>query len=139
MRRECRERFSGVFLKLLSQINILSTYYEIGIRWVPQNPIDNQSRLVQVMSWCRYLNQCWLISLSPSGVTVPQWVAKWLSHPLCQYLGRLIQQHPALPISAARVRGVSSYIPWMSDLMMQLYIAENTPVIIDVGEPLVYI
>ena len=40
---------------------------------------DNQSTLVQVMAWCRqatshYLSQCWPRSLSPYGVTRPQWV-----------------------------------------------------------------
>ena len=37
------------------------------------------STLVQVMAWCRqatshYLSQCWPRSLSPYGVTGPQWV-----------------------------------------------------------------
>ena len=37
------------------------------------------STLVQVMAWCRqatsrYLSQCWPRSLSPYGVTRPQWV-----------------------------------------------------------------
>ena len=40
---------------------------------------NNKSTLVQVMAWCRratshYLGQCWLRSLSPHGVTRPQWV-----------------------------------------------------------------
>ena len=40
---------------------------------------DDESTLVQVMAWCRqatshYLSQCWLSSLSPYGVTRPQWV-----------------------------------------------------------------
>ena len=42
---------------------------------------DDKSTLVQVMAWCRqatshYLSQCWSRSLSPYGVTRPQWV-KW--------------------------------------------------------------
>ena len=42
-------------------------------------PIDDQSTLVQGMAWCRqatshYLSQCWPISVSPYGVTRPQWV-----------------------------------------------------------------
>ena len=45
---------------------------EIALRWT-------KSTLVQVMAWCRqptsyYLNQCWPRSLSPYGVTRPQWV-----------------------------------------------------------------
>ena len=40
---------------------------------------DDQSTLLQVMAWCRqatshYLSQCWPWSLSPYGVTRPQWV-----------------------------------------------------------------
>ena len=40
---------------------------------------DDQSTLVQVMAWCsqatsHYLSQCWPRSLSPYGVTRPQWV-----------------------------------------------------------------
>ena len=40
---------------------------------------DDQSTLVQVMTWCRqatshYLSQCWPRSMSPYGITRPQWV-----------------------------------------------------------------
>ena len=40
---------------------------------------DDQSTLVQVVAWCHqatshYLSQCWPRSLSPYGVTRPQWV-----------------------------------------------------------------
>ena len=40
---------------------------------------DYKSTLVQVMAWCHqatshYLSQCWPRSLSPYGVTRPQWV-----------------------------------------------------------------
>ena len=40
---------------------------------------DHQSTLVQVMAWCRqatshYLSECWPRSLSPYGITRPQWV-----------------------------------------------------------------
>ena len=47
---------------------------------------DDQSTLVQVMAWCRqatshYLSQCWPRSLSPYGVTRPQWVnSMWISN-----------------------------------------------------------
>ena len=39
----------------------------------------DKSTLVQVMVWCRqatshYLNQCWLRSPTPYGITRPQWV-----------------------------------------------------------------
>ena len=65
--------------KLIIMINILSIFCEIGIRWMPQHLTDHKSTLVQVMAWCltapsHYLSQCWPRSLSPYGVTRPQWV-----------------------------------------------------------------
>ena len=46
---------------------------------MPRDLIDDESALVQVMAWCRlatshYLNQCGLISMTPHGITKPQWV-----------------------------------------------------------------
>ena len=40
------------------------------VKWIPQNPIDDESTLVLVMSWCHqttsyYLNQCWSSSMLP--------------------------------------------------------------------------
>ena len=51
----------------------------IGIRWVPQNPINGMSTLVQVMACCRqatsyYLSQCWPTFMSLYGISRPQWV-----------------------------------------------------------------
>ena len=53
--------------------------YEIALRSMPLDLTDDKSTLVQVMAWCRwatshYLSQCWPRSLSPYGVTRPQWV-----------------------------------------------------------------
>ena len=52
---------------------------EIALRSMPLDHADDKSTLVQVMAWCRqatnhYLSQCWPRSLSPYGVTRPQWV-----------------------------------------------------------------
>ena len=52
---------------------------EIALIWMSLDFTDDQSTLVQVMAWCRqatshYLSQCWPRSLSPYGVTRPQWV-----------------------------------------------------------------
>ena len=52
---------------------------EIALIWMSLDFTDDQLTLVQVMAWCRqatshYLNQCWPRSLSPYGVTRPQWV-----------------------------------------------------------------
>ena len=53
--------------------------YEIDHRCLSQDFTDDKSILVQVMAWCRqatshYLSQCCPRSLSPYGVTRPQWV-----------------------------------------------------------------
>ena len=71
--------FQNVFFKLISWIDTLSNSCETALRSMPQNPSDDQSTLVQVMAWCRqaashYLSQCCPRSLSPYGVTRPQWV-----------------------------------------------------------------
>ena len=52
---------------------------EIAIRWMQLDLTDDKSTLVQVMAWCRqvtshYLSPCWPRSMSPNGVTRPQWV-----------------------------------------------------------------
>ena len=52
---------------------------ELSLRWISLDLTDDKSTLVQVMAWCRqatshYLNQWWPRSLSPYGVTRPQWV-----------------------------------------------------------------
>ena len=46
---------------------------------MPQDLSDDKSTLVQVVAWCRqatshYLSQCWPSSMSPYGITRPQWV-----------------------------------------------------------------
>ena len=54
-------------------------FYEIAIIWMSPDFTDDQSVLVQVMAWCltapsHNLSQCWPRSLSPFGVTRPEWV-----------------------------------------------------------------
>ena len=44
---------------------------ETVFTWKSVDLIDDKSTLVQVMAWCR---QCWPRSLSPRGITRPQWV-----------------------------------------------------------------
>ena len=68
-----------VIFKLNSVIDGWGISCEIAIRWMSLDLTDDKSRLVQVMAWCRqatshYLNQCWPRSISPYGVTRPQWV-----------------------------------------------------------------
>ena len=50
-----------------------------ALRWTPWDLMADESTLVQVMAWyhqatSHYLNQCWLRSLKPCGVTRPLWV-----------------------------------------------------------------
>ena len=52
---------------------------DIALRWTSLDLSDDKSTLVQVMAWChqatsRYRRQCWPRSISPNGVTRPQWV-----------------------------------------------------------------
>ena len=63
---------------------------------------DDQSTLVQVMAWCRqatshFPSQCWPRSLSPYGVTKPQWVKIHLPNTSCNGLCRAAPALPVLP------------------------------------------
>ena len=56
---------------------------EISLRRMPQNTFDDASTLDQVMASCHQatshcLSQCWPGSMSPYGITKPQWVKKLL-------------------------------------------------------------
>ena len=72
----------SMFVLIFKQILVIDQWgisYEIALIWMALDFADDQSTLVQVMAWCRqatshYLNQCWPRSLSPYGVTRPQWV-----------------------------------------------------------------
>ena len=79
---------------------------EIALIWMSLDFTDDQSTLVQVLAWCRqatshYLNQCWPRSVSPHGVTRPQWV-NWMSGMILLKFwkhGRItfVQDDPAQP------------------------------------------
>ena len=71
--------FKFLIFQIISVIDgwVIST--ELALWWMSLDLTDDKSTLVQVMAWCRqatshYLNQCWPRSLSPYGVTRPQWV-----------------------------------------------------------------
>ena len=71
--------FKNVIFNLAFLIGIFKSSYDDILRWMPQGLTDDKSTLIQVMAWCRqatshYLNQCWLRSPMPYGVTRPQWV-----------------------------------------------------------------
>ena len=68
-----------VIFKQISVIDGWGISCEIALIWMSLDFIDDQSTLVQVMAWCcqatsHYLGLCWPRSLSPYGVTRPQWV-----------------------------------------------------------------
>ena len=49
------------------------------LEWMPEDLIDSQSTLVQVMAWCHqaksyYLSQCWPRSMLLYGLSRPRWV-----------------------------------------------------------------
>ena len=71
--------FKQVIFKQILVIDGWGLSCEIALIWMSLDFTDDQSTLVQVMAWCRqatshYLSQCWPRSLSPYGVTRPQWV-----------------------------------------------------------------
>ena len=76
-------RFQFNFRYIFFKLNLVNggwgIFYEIAPRWMPLDLTNDKSTLVQVMAWCRqatshYLSQCWPRSMSPNGVTRPQWV-----------------------------------------------------------------
>ena len=71
--------FRHVIFKQILVIDGWGICDEIVLIWISLNFTDDQSTLVQVMAWCRqatshYLSQCWPRSLSPYGITRPEWV-----------------------------------------------------------------
>ena len=70
-----------VIVKQIFMIDGWGICHEIALIWMSLAFTDDQSTLVQVMAWCHqatshYLSQCWPRSLSPSGITRPQWVKR---------------------------------------------------------------
>ena len=80
----CPLRVVAVILKSkhMLQIKFLSTF-EIALRWMPNNTLEDKSILDQVIAWCsqaisHYLSQCWSRSMLSHGVTRPQRVKEGL-------------------------------------------------------------
>ena len=76
-------RFQFSFRKVIFKLTLVNgdwgISYEIALKRMPEDLTDDKSTLVQVMAWCRQatrhnLSQCWPRSMSPNGVTRPQWV-----------------------------------------------------------------
>ena len=71
---------------LVLMVNGWGISCETALIWVSLDQTYDKSTLGQVMAWCRqvtshYLSQCWPRSLSPYGVTRPQWVNTWHKWP----------------------------------------------------------
>ena len=71
--------FKTAIFNLVLLIGIFTSSKDNALRWMLWELTDDKSTLVQVMAWCRqatshYLSQCWPSSMSPYGVTRPQWV-----------------------------------------------------------------
>ena len=69
------DNFTSLFFKLILRIDILSTYCEFALRWVPENIFADKSALAHVMAWCRQatshqLNHCWTRFISPYLATM---------------------------------------------------------------------
>ena len=76
------QNFRHVIFKQILVIDGGGICCEIALIWMSLDFTDDQSTLVQVMAWCQqatshYLSQCWPRSLTPSGITRPQWVKAW--------------------------------------------------------------
>ena len=72
----------GVTSKHILQIMFMGTSCKIALRWIAQNTFDDKSALVEVIAWrCQapshFVSQCWPRSMSPYGITRPQWVKKY--------------------------------------------------------------
>ena len=98
---------------------IFKLMQNISHRWIPQNPANEKSTLVQVLSWCRqatshYLSLCWSRFMSPYGIFRPQWIKHCLTCLCLQWLPCRLQQsvciglgkpppHPRLVLPRAAV------------------------------------
>ena len=77
--------FKTAIFNLVLLIGFFISFNDNALRWMPWDLTDDKSTLVQVMAWCRqatshYLSQCWHRSVSPYGVTRPEWVNKPLEN-----------------------------------------------------------
>ena len=64
------------FNKCILRIDILCTSCEIGLRWVPQNPIDNKSTLTQQAVTCTNVDldlSCHMVSVGHSELRRYKW------------------------------------------------------------------
>ena len=76
--------FKNIIFNLVLLIGIFRSSYDNALIWMPRHLTHDTSTLVQVMAWCRqaashYLSHCLPRSMSPDGLTRPQWVNSYMS------------------------------------------------------------
>ena len=87
-----------VNFKWMSMIDGWGNNCEIALWWMLLH-LTGKSTLVQVMAWCHqatslYLSQCWPRSISPYGVTRPQWVKLYFGFVLVGFVHILLGYNP---------------------------------------------
>ena len=100
---------------LASLIGLFKSSYDNVLRWMPQDLNDDKSTLVQVMAWClqatsHNLNQCWLRSPTPYGVTRPQWVKvqrQPTSHSYYEVLSFVLTSTCSITVKSHEYHGVA--------------------------------
>ena len=71
------------------QVKFMRTSWKIALIWMPKNAFEDKSALAQLITNKKhYLSQYWPRSMSPFGVTRPQWV-DWLTEPLINQESRI--------------------------------------------------
>ena len=117
----CGSNFTMAIFKLISQMDILSCSCVIDLRWLPHNPIDDKSTLVQVMVWClqapnHYLSQYWPGFVSPYGITRPQWVKDKIGWGKCILLWQCIKWEKVSLSSTKEISNVTWHIKVVNSL-----------------------
>ena len=110
---------------LVSLTGKCKTSYANTPRWMSRDLIDGKSTLVQVMAWCRqarshYLSQCWSRSMSPNGVTRPQWV-NYFSSWKCYVDERHVKLSSRTLEDSDQQFRVSLKVPWKRNHHCQIY------------------
>ena len=97
---------------------------EIALRSVSLEFSDDKSTLVQVMAWCRqaashYQSQCWPRSVSPYGITRPQWVNYWANPRFLQIF--IIIEHVCFFVMINQVRSGNTCLrQWTGASLIQV-------------------
>ena len=68
-----------IIFTFILRIDTFNISCKNALRWMPQDLTDDQSTLVEIMTWCHqptshYLNGYWSSSVTPYGVTMLWWV-----------------------------------------------------------------